>query len=1049
MPDLIGPTPALDAAVVTRYTGLATKFWGSSSDLSLVFGFDDMESGIKSIRAGFGDSDVSPISGPRDIEGIAALPVTLPISATERHAIVNFAGQAYALRHNKWYYLHVCAEDYMDHVVCSSPHLFFVDLTPPVCKKPQALINGRVPPPSFSVRAGYAGRWDCTDPESGVAVSSWMAYGDNEPLLTRTVKVLGGQGSRAITIPQYYDGAAFMSCVTASNAAELYSLDICSDVVKYDSSPPIFHGGLHDKGSVYRPSASVICSLIPPSHDRVSGVQEVTLGFFEQFGNTLIPLDEPMLLSEAITQQGGNVCRNVTTQHGRRYRSRIVARNGASPSLMSQLRSQGFRTDDTPPLAGQTVLRLLYPRAFDRQLDFPRSVHSLKIRARFSGFTDPESGVAYYDVRIFADGIEIATGTMPRKATFLETPELPPLFNGTVLHAEVRAVNNAGWEGVWSPSADRLLILGSIQLDDPWFAVDLGEPQTAPIINSDVMSIGLKLASDASNPSAVFGYQWGIAAAPCDDEDASPSLIPMVGLEAGLLLSDRSRAFMPLHAAGRGGSNDMTHMSRDLTTSSGTAWASSFQSAGLLAGDYCVIVKACTRPIYASDDTLVMDARCKNATSTPITYDDTPPVAMVEAFEPLNASEAAWPMQAAISCADQEGGISSAYLSLGSSLSPGLVLDALLLNVTFDGNGSATIAQPNITGLDALSISSADDFGFVAEIIISRDLLVGLELNDVLVSLLTCENPLAMSSSAASYTVVDIEPPVFESIVLPAMLWSAEEEAWLLGPSLPAMFSVDWVVTDLTLQTISVCITRNLEAGCDVHESVLASNETHLPLSQFASHKSAGSSTRFFITLTAVDDFNQSTTVDGVIIWDHTPPTIGNLTAGMAGVSADAAAADFNPSIPGLLVDTVVRLDLLDGARDNDMLNAWITIEWEHVLVAGGQLECSYSRQGAAWTWMAHCNLKVSSGVRCAHAQSSSCSPSCSPSVLIMLTITSITSFAGVLHGESHLSGGSGISEHNKLRRRGCGRSHVGGATVTYPCGGAAERFVDLTSGAV
>ena len=102
--------------------------------------------------------------------------------------------------------MHVCAEDHMQHTVCSRPYSFLVDLTLPLCTPPTDMVLGLRAPAIFSSRAGFAATWECNDPESGVASTSWMAYtqllkgGYAAPLLTRKVRMLGGPGRRSVTV---------------------------------------------------------------------------------------------------------------------------------------------------------------------------------------------------------------------------------------------------------------------------------------------------------------------------------------------------------------------------------------------------------------------------------------------------------------------------------------------------------------------------------------------------------------------------------------------------------------------------------------------------------------------------------------------------------------------------------------------------------------------------------------------------------------------------------------------------------------------------------
>ena len=969
MPDLTVPEPAIPATVVTRFTGRATTFWGSGSDISLLYGFDDLESGIKSVRAAFSHSVTSFISGPTDIAGFLAMPIELPVGDGQSHAVAELAQQGLTLQHGAYYSVHVCAEDWMDHVACSTPYSFLVDLTPPICKRPHDLIAGMPAPTYFSTRAGYASKWECHDPESGVLFSSWMAYGDNVPLLTRKVRQLSGLGSRAVAIPRYFDGAYYHSCVTASNGAELSSFELCSPGTTHDPTPPYADGSMFDEdGRGFRTSIPELCTTIPPMKDGVSGVSELSLGFFEQLGGTLILNDEPIALDRSALQ-GGVICRNVTMASGRRYLSRLVSLNGATPPLVSQVRSQGFFTDDTPPSAGQARLRMLFPRGFEDQPDFPASLVSLVVRVRSSGFLDDESGIAFYEIRLLADGIEVDSGTFRRYAPFYETPSLPRMNNGTVLQALVRAVNPVGLQGPWSSSPERILTLGVIDLNDPWFATGFGRPQTSTVSHLDaMMSVGLQFAKDPMDAGAIFEYMWGISAAPCDDEDASPSLTTKIGLESGILSSAarRSHAYSSLYAATRPWSQDMIRTGHMLPgTERNTVWATSFQSARLPAGQYCVLVEACTRATYAPDGELILDARCANATSSPMTFDNTPPVAWTGRFQPVNSSNGAWPMQAAFACEDAESGISTAYLSLGSVDAPGLVVDSLALNVTLNENGTILIGQPNITGIDGIFIDLANTSGFWGEVVISQTLLEGVELGYMLRASLTCENALLSLSQSTSHTRVDFEPPTIVFTHLRPLVWSEEEQAWLLTPDTQSI-SLKWAVTDLTLSKLTVCVTTSIEQGCNVEAQELQGNATGTMLNQMLSHPSSASSTRFFVTITAVDEFGMSSTDELVVISDHSPPIIGNLTVGSF---SDLTEGDLVESLSltaaglPLLNDSLVRLELLGGAFDDDLLDSPLTVEWEHRMASGELLGCSYTRQGENWTWAARCSIASSAEV--------------------------------------------------------------------------------------
>ena len=97
----------------TRLTRLATRYWGYANEISAVWGFDDAESGIKSIRASFSRTEVSPIEHLRDMAGFAGMQYVLPVRADQRRGLLPLASQGIMLRHNLRLYLHMCAEDHM------------------------------------------------------------------------------------------------------------------------------------------------------------------------------------------------------------------------------------------------------------------------------------------------------------------------------------------------------------------------------------------------------------------------------------------------------------------------------------------------------------------------------------------------------------------------------------------------------------------------------------------------------------------------------------------------------------------------------------------------------------------------------------------------------------------------------------------------------------------------------------------------------------------------------------------------------------------------
>ena len=982
MPDLVGPQVATAATVVTRYTGRATKWWGFPSDLAIIWGFDDLESGIKTIRASLSESIQSPLSGPRDVEGLHAMPLPLSASADERHALIALRDQGITLEHTGTYYLHVCAEDRMNHTECATPYQFRVDLSPPTCRAPDDRVASLMAPEIFSQRAGYGAFWECLDWESGVSFTNFMGYGDYAPLLTRYVKTLGGEGagepyyrgtgSRNLVIP-YVDGMRFHSCVSATNNAELYSLDACSVGTTFDGSYPDTSGPLIDEdGQPFRRNVdNELCTTVPRITDNVSSVTDVYLEVFQQIGNDLFPVSQPQPLNlSVVTQMETTVCRPMAMFQGQRYFSRLLATNGAEPKLTGQWRAEGFTIDNTEPVVGTAVLRLLYPRFFDRQADFPNSVRDLNVRVRVQGFSDDESGIAYLRVRLLMDGVQvgerIVAGGMASLSP-VDMPTLPRVLNGSTLQATVTGVNRVGME-VEASTPVKLVILGSINFEDPWFVSDLdpaafkmgaqraGLPHFE-VLQDETASIGFKHAEDPMDANAKFEYDWALTEAPCDDEDASPPITEMTHIDNGRIThDDHAWRAMPSN-------NDMIvpyHGGLD-TRARNAIWAKTFDVTGLPSGLYCVLARACTLAVYAPDGTLALDARCKNATSYPVTVDISPPEVTVGALAPVNATGDVFPMQFPFSCDDPESAIIRASLSLGTPERPGLYIDGLTLHVVSNENGTTVTPEYEVPGLDGIFLQSSNLTRFSATALVTERLFARHRSPGAVAAKVHCVNSLSVvTEAAAPQALMDIEQPEAGRLAFPALVWSEEQDAWL-GAARDAASPGLWLAwtdfADAALAHYAVCVSRDLEAmSCDVENLVLApTSPLYTVLTKLPDHQSNGSSTTYVVTVTAVDKAGLSTSTDVVLVLDHSPPTLGNLTVGA--FSPTARAGVLGPVQTYALHDTVIRLEVVGGAFDDDLQEP-ITIAYEAFTVDGTSVPCTYSRlSNESWVWEAHCGL--------------------------------------------------------------------------------------------
>jgi hypothetical protein len=206
MVDVVAPRVAVDTTVVTRYTGRTTKFWGYGNELALLFGFDDLESGILYVRAvllddaASLDASASPLTTENDVDKLLSLPIELPTDAEGRQAIIDVQAQGVSLVHARTYYVHVCAADQVNHTVCAEPYSFLADFEPPICDDPIDLIGGLTAPAYFSSWDAFGGSWACNDPESGVEVTAWTPYsqdadGTVTQLLTRSLTMASSSGS--------------------------------------------------------------------------------------------------------------------------------------------------------------------------------------------------------------------------------------------------------------------------------------------------------------------------------------------------------------------------------------------------------------------------------------------------------------------------------------------------------------------------------------------------------------------------------------------------------------------------------------------------------------------------------------------------------------------------------------------------------------------------------------------------------------------------------------------------------------------------------------
>ena len=174
--------------------------------------------------------------------------------------------------------------------------------------------------------------------------------------------------------------------------------------------------------------------------------------------------------------------------------------------------------------------------------------------------------------------------------------------------------------------------------------------------------------------AAIFSYNWAIAGAPCDEEEApltvrwtpSPTLRQKFG--GGSAVDSASRAAF---GAMQGLKYTQEAAANRLDFSRGF-FARAYGAALITGESYCVMVTACTQGTEA------VPGRCKNATSPLVRLGMSAPVSRVSLS---SATFTEWPLRVKVSCEDTDSGSTSAYLSLGSTYDGADFLDALPLQV--------------------------------------------------------------------------------------------------------------------------------------------------------------------------------------------------------------------------------------------------------------------------------------------------------------------------------------------------------------------------------
>jgi hypothetical protein len=719
------------------------RYLGSIDVMRCIWGFDDLESGIRQIRATVSTADAPPV--------IDELELAFPTDPTQRLGDIDLDRLHVRLKHAGQYWLHVCAQDYMNHSACSEPWGVLIDLTPPACETPLDML------PRYTARkAGVQARWSCTDPESGVLNTQWMPYveepgGMTRPLLVKPIVHKGASSSGSVATPML-QGGRYFHCISAINGAGLVGQSAnCSAGTTYDGTPPTALTMRDFNGSGFVNTNTSVCTTWTGFADEDSGIYHFEWELLLEDG------DDDVLMATAELEPslvaGSTECFDglaAPLEHGRLYYSQMRVTNRAE--LRTTIRSRGFYIDHTSPLTGRTRLKTVLPAGFDRQPDFPASLTGLVVRLNIgSGFVDPESGIAEYLVRILANGTVVSSGTVSGRSDRYETLALPEVANGTIIEADIVARNRAGLysHAVWA--APLLFSLSELQFDDPWVADDRGLPFELPFTTDVALAVGFLAASDPMQPDVIFSYDWAIADAPCDDEEGPLS----VRWRRPPTLQQQWYRGNAIDPASRAAYATMQGLAAAETAGNRLDWGRGFYAraygAPLVTGEsYCVMVTACAHATEA------VPTRCKNATSSLIRVEETPPLAQVTLL-PTAPSRAilGFPLTVQISCSDDDSGLSdtaAAFVSLGTTYGATDLLHRML--VLFNSSVSEGSGDTN-SSEQLLLVSNSS--GMQGEVKIALDQLTAVPGEGRwLFATLTCTNGADMVTEAFSSAVVDV-----------------------------------------------------------------------------------------------------------------------------------------------------------------------------------------------------------------------------------------------------------------------------------------------------
>eukprot|EP00117_Sycon_ciliatum_P029304 scpid3325/ scgid0538/ Aggrecan core protein; Cartilage-specific proteoglycan core protein len=333
-------------------------------------------------------------------------------------ALALVGGQAYTM------YLEATnSDDLSTRMNCKT----FIDTTPPIA--------GNVNDGETGVDVDYT-------PMSRVISATWSGFHDSESSLTyrwcighsngreemMVYRSVGSATAGTCHTCKLVSGVKYIVTVQAINKAGLVTT-MSSDGIMLDSSPPT--QGYVQEGSdkqqylvVYHLGPSAPSLYWNGYADQQSGIDSCSLSIRTENDSVLWERENTGVNESPLTP-------NVTLPSGETLFTHIACKNGAG--LESKRSSSGFVVDITPPLPG--VVSVTWATIQD---DMPA------LRITCSGFKDPESGLANFDIVLHDNSTQMVAQVNSVRVNTSFTLPVSNTTDGELYQATVTARNGVG-----------------------------------------------------------------------------------------------------------------------------------------------------------------------------------------------------------------------------------------------------------------------------------------------------------------------------------------------------------------------------------------------------------------------------------------------------------------------------------------------------------------------------------------------------------------------------------------------------------------------------